>query len=188
MTASHAFLVWLNVEEYVESEAEKKIRFLRTVRDARSVPMDEVHAMYDNAFAMMQSYNRDSSAKISAYDSLSAYQALERAFGDRPGLLRIATIDEYPSCWSTPLFNLMPTDLDAEWCGMIKTQKPSGHEDWLNVFKARIASEEFAWKTASREAALKGWIHKQGPNIVGASMHALNLRKQPERIGQYAQL
>ncbi|KAF7972991.1 hypothetical protein HWV62_16480 [Athelia sp. TMB] len=173
IVATHAFLVWLNVEEYVESDKEEKILFSRTVRDAKCVPMDQVHAMYDSTFAIMQPSARDG--------SISGYQALETAFAHRPGLLRITTIDECPFGVRTPFFNMMPVDFDKKSFEAMRDQMPLDG-DWLKLFKARIAAEGTAWKPPVRQAALQGWIDKQQSHLITASLHALNLRKQPKRI------
>ncbi|KAF7969922.1 hypothetical protein HWV62_20063 [Athelia sp. TMB] len=175
---SHAFLIWLDVEEYVESDPEKKVMFLRTVRDARCVPMEEAHAMYDDAFSKMQG--------PSGEGSLSGPEALEIALGHRPGLLRISTIDECPFGRRGPFFNTMPVDFDEKFAKAMEEQLPADG-DWLKSLRDELAIGINAWKPAARQATFKGWAIKQQPHFAAAGMHALNLRKQPNRTVQDAE-
>ena len=177
-TATHAFFVWLNVEEYVESEQEQKILFSRAVRDARYVPMDEVCAMYDNASAMAPSSVRDG--------SILAYEALMKSFGQYHGLLRIAIIDDNLPDRRIPTIYILPVTvtIDEESFITMKDQMPSD-VDWLKCLKASTAAIENAWKAPIRLAALNSWAEKQRSHRTTAGMHALNLRQEPGRMGQH---
>lgn len=176
LTEHTVFLVYLDVEEYVESVQERKIMFLRKIKAAKSISTAEVHAMYDHLFATMQTSVKEG--------SISAYDSLEDALAHRPGLLRIVVIDECPLGIRTPFFNMLPTDFDEESLDAPRAQMPADG-DWLKLLKKRIEMVNNAWKEPVRKAAYQHWLDKNHAYIVLAGIHALNLRKQPNRTGQY---
>ncbi|KAF7974958.1 hypothetical protein HWV62_10683 [Athelia sp. TMB] len=173
LIANTAFLVYLNVEEYVESDAERKIVFLRTVRDAKCVPMVEVHAKYDSLFAKMP---------VAARNAMTGYEALEEAFNRRPGMLRIATIDECPLGSRGPYLTTLPAVVDAQGPSLIRAQMPLDG-DWLKQLRQRLAASDNASKLAAKKAAFLRWsdTEKIQRHIRDAGVHALDLRKQPSR-------
>lgn len=177
-TETTAFLVYLDVEEYVESDKERKIIFLRTIKEARCVPMTRVHAMYDDLFALTQASAIESGGSISGYD------ALEHAIAPRPGLLRIAIIDECPFRIRTPFFNMLPTEFNEKASDFAHSELPQD-SDYLNVLKEQVALDDNSWKPPARQEACHRWIEKVQSHFIDASIHALNLRKQPNYTGRY---
>lgn len=168
------FLVYLDVEEYIESDKERKILFLRTIKEAKCVPLAKVHAMYDKLFGTTQASAIDGSS--------SGYDALEEALAPRPGLLRIATMDECPFGLRTPFFNMLPTEIDDKYIELARSQTPLDG-DWLKAFRKEISRWDNEWKPPIRETAFHGWIAKEQHHCINASMHAMDLRKQPNRTG-----
>ncbi|KAF7973335.1 hypothetical protein HWV62_14388 [Athelia sp. TMB] len=172
LVASDVFLVFLDVDEYVESNQERKIMFLRTIKEAKCVPIAEVHAMYDGVFKKIQA---------SAIDgSLSGHDALEAALSHRSGLLRMVIIDECPFGLRTPFFDMMPADIDGQSFHLARDQLPADG-DWLRLFREQVALDDNAWKTAARQEAFHRWIDKEQVHAINASLHAMNLRKEPNR-------
>ena len=153
--------------------------FLRTIKEAKCVPLDEIHAMYDGVFKKIQA---------SAIDgSVSGHDALEAALSHRPGLLRMAIVDECPFGLRTPFFNMMPADIDGQSFELARDQLPADG-DWLKLFRAQVALDDNAWKPAARQEAFHRWIDKQQLHAINASLHAMNLRKEPNRTGQHKYL
>ncbi|KAF7968995.1 hypothetical protein HWV62_28730 [Athelia sp. TMB] len=174
-----AFLVYLTVEEHLESEKARKIGFVRTVRAARCVPVAEVHALYDRTFALTQLAVRTG--------AMTGREALEAAFAHRPGMLRVAVIDECAAGTRMPFFAMIPAilRLDADSLGRERALMPADG-DWLKVLRRRLAVGDNARKLASRKKALARWIESEvvQEHVRTAGLHALNLRKQPNRLGQ----
>ncbi|KZP16373.1 hypothetical protein FIBSPDRAFT_62699 [Athelia psychrophila] len=164
------FLVYLHVEEHVESDRERKIMFLRSIETAESVPTATVHTMYDYICA--------SSVKEG---SVSAHDALEHVLAHRPGLLRIAVIDECPFNTRDPFFKSIPVQLEETSLDGARSDMLADG-DWLKLLKKRIDWVENAWKQPIRRAAYLHWIDKNQEHILCAGIHALKLQKQPNRI------
>ncbi|KZP17970.1 hypothetical protein FIBSPDRAFT_1046520 [Athelia psychrophila] len=166
------FLVYLDVEEYVESEQGQKILFLRSIKEAKCLPIAQVHAIYEGILAKM---------KPSVIDgSVSAYDGLENTLSHRPGLIRIMVIDECPRDTRSPFFTMLPTDFDDQSFDQPHSQMPTDG-DWLRLLKKQISRLENAWKQPIKYAAFQDWIHQNQVSIINAGWHALNLRKQPNR-------
>ncbi|KAF7968993.1 hypothetical protein HWV62_28726 [Athelia sp. TMB] len=173
LPANMAFLIYLDVEEHVKSYAERKIIFVRTVRNARCVPMTEVHRLYDSLFAEMP---------VAARNAMTGYEALEEAFDRRPGMLRIATIDDCPFGSRGPYLITLPAVIDAPTISLIHAEMPSDG-NWLKQFRQRLAASDNAAMLVTRKATFLRWgdTAKIQRHIQDAGVHALNLRKQPSR-------
>jgi hypothetical protein len=165
---THVFLVYIDVEELVESETDKKIWFLRTIREARSVTLADVHAMYDQQFSSIQDANGSHE---------SGYEALERTLAHRPGLMRMMVVDDGQSNIRLPWICPLPVEVPGETMAFAQSLAES-HNDWLFQLRERIAME---WKVTSRHQVFQGWFAKHERACIYACFHAIDLNNHPGR-------
>lgn len=161
-------MVYIDVEEHVESETEKNIVFLRTIRDAVSVTLADVHTMYDHQFAAIDP------------SKASGHEALERSLAPHPGFLRMMVVDDGQSDIRPPFLCPLPVELPetismVHSLGMLDT-------DWLSHLKETIAVE---WKVVARQEVFKDWFAKHERACIYAGIHAIDLNNHPGRTGKY---
>jgi len=161
---THVFLVYIDVEEYVESEAEKRIMFLRTIREAGGATLADVHAMYDQQFALIA----PGESQVQ-----SGHEVLERTLAHRPGLLRMMVVDDGLPGVCVPLICSLPVDIPEEAVSLAVSDT-----DWLSKLKESIAVE---WKVTARHQVVQSWFAKHERACIYAGIHAIDLNNHPGR-------
>jgi len=159
------FLVHIDVEEYVEYEGKKKILFLRTIRETRVVTLAEVHAMYDEHFAVTQG------------DVQSGHEALIRHL-HITGLLRMLVVDDGQSDMRPPLVCVLPVELPTT---MLAELPAMSDADCLLRLQKKITDWE-EWKVRARQRELNAWYAKHERACIYAAIHAIDLNNNPDRI------
>ncbi|KAF7969770.1 hypothetical protein HWV62_26074 [Athelia sp. TMB] len=116
---------------------------------------------------------------------MTGREALEAAFAHRPGMLRVAVIDECALGTRMPFFAMIPAilRLDEDSLERERALMPADG-DWLKVLRRRLAVGDNERKLAARKKALARWIESEvvQEHVRTAGLHALNLRKQPNRL------
>lgn len=179
-TDTHVFLVYVDVEEKVVSEAQHIVKFTRSVREAHSAPIADVHAMYDDIFAITQ-------ASVSLGES--GYEALERALAHRPGLLRMMVVDDSldSDIRRTPFFSMHPVELSDDPNVMSYAESEMlSDADWLSRLRKVITIGDGSWKVTARQKVFSGWYAKHERACIYAMIHAMNLQSHPDRASEFA--
>lgn len=159
-------MVYIDVEEYVKSETKKSIFFLRTIREASSMGLADVHTKYDKQFASAEQ---------------SGYEALERSLSPHPGLLRMMVVDDGQSDLRFPLLCSLPVEVPEDAISFACSLAMS-NTNWLSELKEAIA---MGWKVAARQQVFQGWFAKHERACIYAVIHTMNPSTHPGCIGRY---
>lgn len=178
--ANTLFVVYLEVEEQVESEKRQKIKFRRSIKTAECVPMTEILVKFETIFGSKPQPSAIDGAALNRY-------ALARSFiGLGDGILRIAIVDKCPLGSRSAFFDGFPTEYNELASELARAQMPPDG-DWLKHFKEQVDlySNNDAWKGPVRQKTFQAWVNKHQNRCISAGMHALDLRKQPSQNGEW---
>lgn len=173
MIDEHVLVVELNVVETVISEPDRKVVFLRTIKNARRVRPKEICDFFEEN-------------SITRFHGASGLRALEGMLAPRPGLMRIVVIDDTEPILRSPLWCPLAVEITDEHISqlynIVSSEEKDG--DWFSTLAARVCRTDNAWKNPIRTEAVRDWWSKNESDCVLASVHALGVKAHPERSGE----